>query len=248
MPRPCSSDGVTKRCPDCGASKPIDAFGVARSKRDGRFSYCVDCRRARNNVRSAAMREELRERQRDRRAYVRLYVLFEYGGRCECCGETEPKLLAIDHINGGGKHHRNNSDVGRHVAAWLARNGFPDGFRVLCHNCNFARGIFGGCPHDANHSLPNTRNQGSLRNYTRRLNVISRYGGRCVCCGESRYEFLAIDHINGGGAEDRKRSNGNIAKLAESEGYPDTLQILCHNCNMAKGFYGACPHAQHSAS
>ena len=23
---------------------------------------------------------------------------------------------------------------------------------------------------------------------------------------------------------------------------PKGFQILCHNCNMAKGFYGKCPH------
>jgi hypothetical protein len=29
----------------------------------------------------------------------------------------------------------------------LARNGFPDGYRVLCHNCNMALGQYGYCPH-----------------------------------------------------------------------------------------------------
>lgn len=188
------------------------------------------------------MRDELCRRQRERSAYIRAYVLFEYGGKCACCGESEPKMLAIDHINGGGKRHRNSSEVSRSIPEWIVRNGFPDGFRVLCHNCNFARGIFGGCPHDASHSLPKTRSKDSLRNYARRLDVINRYGGRCVCCGEDRYEFLAIDHVHGNGAADRKRSNGNLARLAVIQGYPDTFQILCHNCNMSKGFYGSCPH------
>jgi hypothetical protein len=30
---------------------------------------------------------------------------------------------------------------------WLKRNGYPKGFRVLCHNCNSARGLYGYCPH-----------------------------------------------------------------------------------------------------
>jgi hypothetical protein len=30
---------------------------------------------------------------------------------------------------------------------WLRKNGFPKGFRVLCHNCNFAHGHYGYCPH-----------------------------------------------------------------------------------------------------
>ena len=30
---------------------------------------------------------------------------------------------------------------------WLLRHGFPEGFRVLCHNCNQAIGVYGACPH-----------------------------------------------------------------------------------------------------
>jgi hypothetical protein len=26
--------------------------------------------------------------------------------------------------------------------------GYPPGFRVLCHNCNMAIGLFGVCPHE----------------------------------------------------------------------------------------------------
>jgi hypothetical protein len=32
------------------------------------------------------------------------------------------------------------------------------------------------------------------------MEMLSAYGGKCVCCGESEYKFLAIDHINGGGS------------------------------------------------
>jgi hypothetical protein len=31
----------------------------------------------------------------------------------------------------------------------------------------------------------------------------------------------------------------------KAAGYPkDRYQLLCHNCNMAKGFYGLCPHQE----
>ena len=30
---------------------------------------------------------------------------------------------------------------------WLKKNNFPDGFRVLCMNCNWAKSAFGICPH-----------------------------------------------------------------------------------------------------
>ncbi len=32
-----------------------------------------------------------------------------------------------------------------------------------------------------------------------RAKVLSHYGGKCSCCGESTPEFLAIDHTEGGG-------------------------------------------------
>jgi len=38
---------------------------------------------------------------------------------------------------------------GRSFYLWLKRHGYPaDEFRVLCHNCNAARGYYGYCPHE----------------------------------------------------------------------------------------------------
>lgn len=38
--------------------------------------------------------------------------------------------------------------LGAHFYKWLEHNHFPPGFRVLCHNCNQARGFYGYCPHE----------------------------------------------------------------------------------------------------
>lgn len=32
--------------------------------------------------------------------------------------------------------------------AWLHANKYPDGFQVLCHNCNMAKGFYSRCPHN----------------------------------------------------------------------------------------------------
>jgi hypothetical protein len=69
----------------------------------------------------------------------------------------------------------------------------------------------------------------------------------CNCCGEKQYEFLSIDHINGGGNEHRRTftkdgKGGNIYHWLKRNDFPPGFQILCHNCNMSKGFYGQCPH------
>lgn len=79
-----------------------------------------------------------------------------------------------------------------------------------------------------------------------RLEVLHHYSNgnpQCACCRESHYEFLAIDHINGGGNIERKREHTTkIYSFLKRKNYPDGYQILCHNCNMAKGLYGLCPH------
>lgn len=83
-----------------------------------------------------------------------------------------------------------------------------------------------------------------------RLATLTAYGGKCACCGESRNEFLAIDHVNGGGNEHRRSLSTNprggagqtTYRWLRRAGYPPGFQVLCHNCNMARGFYGHCPH------
>jgi len=88
------------------------------------------------------------------------------------------------------------------------------------------------------------------REFHRRLRIksFSHYGNRCLCCGETRYEFLVIDHINGGGNRHRKEigKGGEIYYWLKKNNYPEGFQVLCHNCNMAKGAYGECPH-KHNA-
>lgn len=83
------------------------------------------------------------------RKKVRLKVLEHYGGKCQCCGEDKYEFLSIDHINGGGNKHRKENGLltGQGTYRWLIRNNFPKGFRVLCHNCNFAFGHYKKCPH-----------------------------------------------------------------------------------------------------
>ena len=78
-----------------------------------------------------------------------------------------------------------------------------------------------------------------------RLDVLIAYGGHCACCGENQYEFLSLDHMNNDGAAHRRtlktRCEGVYRQLRQ-QGYPEGYQVLCMNCNFAKGMHGACPH------
>lgn len=75
-----------------------------------------------------------------------------------------------------------------------------------------------------------------------RLMVIEAYGGKCKCCGEKTVEFLSIDHVNGGGEEHRRKVHGHIYANLIKRGFPSGFRLLCHNCNLSRGFYGYCPH------
>ncbi len=64
----------------------------------------------------------------------------------------------------------------------------------------------------------------------------------CGCCSEKTYEFLGLDHIEGGGSKHRKSFSGSIYVWLKARGFPEGYRVLCHNCNLALGFYGYCPH------
>jgi hypothetical protein len=107
---------------------------------------------AKRRVRYEANREQLRELNRIRRtAYhqrLKQAVFTAYGNCCACCGENNPGFLSIDHVNGGGRAHR--QAVGGTVMVWrdIVKRGFPPDFQLLCYNCNLGRYFNGGdCPH-----------------------------------------------------------------------------------------------------
>ena len=64
--------------------------------------------------------------------------------KCACCGERTLIFLGINHLNRSIKKHTGH---GRDLYVWLKHNNYPDGFNVLCHNCNMAMGFLGYCPH-----------------------------------------------------------------------------------------------------
>ena len=81
-----------------------------------------------------------------------------------------------------------------------------------------------------------------------RMKILRRYSGEtptCACCPETAYEFLTIDHIDGGGLEQRRQiglSGRSVYKWIIDNDFPPLFQVLCYNCNFAKGSDGKCPH------
>ena len=89
----------------------------------------------------------------------------------------------------------------------------------------------------------------------KRLKILQEYSKRhsksdvpcCRCCGKnSHVDFLSIDHILGKKEMDlipelvemgysSKSNSGKLRKWIIDNNFPEYFQILCHNCNTAKG-------------
>jgi hypothetical protein len=116
------------RCVNCGVRAP-----EAGKKR---CSRCAEeaARTARTRVRAVV-------------AAYRQTVLDHYGSRCACCAESNPLFLTVDHMNNDGAKHRKEVPASK-LYPWLIANQFPDGFQLLCYNCNCGKQRNGGvCPH-----------------------------------------------------------------------------------------------------
>jgi len=218
---------------------------------------------------------------------LRLSVLLGYSERlsnsdipcCNCCGENNhTEFLAIDHILGKKvmdsipelvKIGYSSKLKDYFLYQWIVDNGFPEGFQVLCHNCNQSKANtkHNSCIHGYRDQSKFKPDKSAKRVLILRMDVFPYYSKIhsnsdvpcCRCCGEnSNMEFLAIDHILG------KKVMESIPELIElkysstmkrtvllnwiknnnylSNLNTDYFQILCHNCNVAKGVYGECPH------
>ena len=92
----------------------------------------------------------LAEAKRYRRS-LKQQMIDAYGGACACCGDTTFEFLSLEHKHGGGKKHYASLPHGHgSMYRWLRDRGWPkDEYTVLCCNCNFAKGHYGICPHEA---------------------------------------------------------------------------------------------------
>ena len=111
-------------------------------------------------------RKDNREKSKtiQKRSYdkARLGALIHYSGdppQCACCGEKMIEFLTLDHIDGNGAEHRRQIEKeygwklgGNQLVFWLKRKNYPEGFQVLCANCNFGKRTNKECPHKLSRS------------------------------------------------------------------------------------------------
>ena len=163
------------------------------------------------------------------------------GGEIKCrCGQDDLVLLTIDHINGGGNKHRKEINLkksggaGYNFYCWLKRNGYPDGFQVLCWNCNFKKRLQEMAPKNPD------KKQLQSKAYARSVKIqcLEQYGGVCPC-GEQDKDVLTLDHVNDDGASHRRETNTrgfNFYIHLRKNGFPQDppLKVLCLCCQYKK--------------
>jgi hypothetical protein len=95
-------------------------------------------------------KEILRKKEKQERIRLKQEVITHYGGKCNCCSEILLDFLTIDHINNNGAEHRRELKItsGNVFYRWLKNNNYPEGYQVLCSNCNLSKRINNGkCIH-----------------------------------------------------------------------------------------------------
>lgn len=88
------------------------------------------------------------------------------------------------------------------------------------------------------------------RNRKIKARVMAAYSSEvpaCACCREIEPLFLAIDHIDGGGAKQRKalglQTGDQFYRWLIKQNFPPGYRVLCHNCNLGRSLNGGkCPH------
>lgn len=159
--------------------------------------------------------------------------------KCKNCPVKDLDILTIDHVNGDGAEHRREIGIagggGYPMYQWLKKNGLPEGFQVLCYNCQYRKRAVELKPESPTH-LQEVRAA-----YARSIKVecLDNYGGRKCPCGEDDITTLSLDHVNDDGAEHRRETGTrgqNFYHMLRKKGFPQEppLQVACMNCQIKK--------------
>ena len=151
-------------------------------------------------------------------------------GLCGRCGAKPPcsdaalcSKCRADHRIHSAARRRKVKEVG---LCSRCRTCLPRKGRVECDNCSLQ-----------------SLQEGKTKRQKQRTEILNYYGNKCVCCGEAERLFLELDHVNNDGAEHRRGVGTNLMGWIIRNNFPNTIQLLCKNCNWGKHVNGGkCPH------
>ena len=198
----------------------------------------------------------INQRQKDSRKRIKFLVLSHYSinelPECACCGlNSDINFLSIDHIRGKKNYPKKQQVGGHNLYYFLNSNDYPEGYQVLCYNCNSGKSNKNECPHKLPVNFENL-SKDQIRLIKFKEKVFLEYSKRfaktdipqCNCCKEHDLRFLTIDHIHGRKSANHKRELVGIKlyRFLRDDDFPEGYQVLCYNCNSAKSDRGFCPH------
>lgn len=201
-------DNIKKKCSTCQVVLDGAFFDKNHSRPLGLHNECKACRKIKRAMKESELKEKNRLyhkthrdeekkyreknkekislRNKKRRSLLKNEVFNIYGnGNCCCCGEREISFLSIEHVGGGGRKHRKALGIpgGDSFYKWLKDNNFPDGYEVLCMNCQFGRSHNGGiCPHQTNRETLRIKTHNIIQDKIAIGSQKSEY--HCELCGE----------------------------------------------------------------
>ena len=140
----------TKICSRCNEWKTVNKFNKTSSINCGLWSCCKDC---------AILRRKIIDR------ILKMEFVLAYGGCCSCCGEYRLELLTVEHIKNKG--HKLIYDTTQLLMYKLKRLGWPEGYTVLCWNCNMSTSNGRPCVHSDKYENYKTKLEGSIENTAR---------------------------------------------------------------------------------
>ena len=80
-----------------------------------------------------------------------------------------------------------------------------------------------------------TRMTSKIRRQDKRIELLNFLGGKCERCGNGDWRVLQVDHVNGGGSQERK-TGYNLSAIRKDvfEHGRTKYQVLCANCHAIK--------------
>lgn len=89
----------------------------------------------------------------------------------------------------------------------------------------------------------NGTNNRRLHNKILKTEFIEAYGGGCVCCGETEFDFLTIEHIRYKGYKLIDSNGYELLRKLKALNWPKKeYTVLCYNCNLSTKYGKVCPH------
>lgn len=157
--------GATKICKNCNIDKPLTQFNLRRYNKDGHASYCRECDKDTKKLKFHNKKElteeeyikwrlKINDKCRVEKQHLKHEVFSHYceNGIVKCANPyhvhteefTDLDILTIDHINSDGYKEVDkygNRTGGVTFYRKLKRLNYPDGFQILCANCQFKKKI-----------------------------------------------------------------------------------------------------------